>query len=133
MINMMRGMTAMLVLAACAPAAGQTTPKSAPKSAAPTAQRKFDWQFGRATGDTVHFRLGNGGPDRVCLLWCHFAHFGVGEHVFQPRKFRAKPLQLPCRCCHRLHFGIFLGQRNEPVGRQVARGQLRRQLLPLRQ
>lgn len=61
MINMMRGMTAMLVLAACAPAAGQTTPKTAPKSAAPTAQRKFDWQFGRATGDTIHFRLGNGG------------------------------------------------------------------------
>ncbi len=61
MINMMRGMTAMLVLAACAPVAGQTTPKTTPKAVAPTAQKKFDWQFGRATGDTIHFRLGNGG------------------------------------------------------------------------
>ena len=65
MNNMMRGMTAMLLLAACAPAAAQTTPKTTPnttpKAAAPTEFKKYVWQFGRATGDSIHFRLGNGG------------------------------------------------------------------------
>ena len=53
MNNMMRGMTAMLVLAACAPAAGQTTPKTTPKPTASTQPPKREWQFGRATGDTA--------------------------------------------------------------------------------
>jgi hypothetical protein len=70
---MMRGMTAMLVLAACAPVAGQTTPKTPPKSATPIDQSKVKFEFGRAKGDTamavlpvtqkepftLHFRLGN--------------------------------------------------------------------------
>ena len=49
MTNMMRGMTAMLVLAACAPAAGQTT---ATAVTVPVTQKE---PF------TLHFRLGNGG------------------------------------------------------------------------
>lgn len=53
MINMMRGMTAMLVLAACAPAVGQTTPKTTPKPAAPINPSKVKFEFGRAKGDTA--------------------------------------------------------------------------------
>jgi|CXWL01.1.fsa_nt_gi hypothetical protein len=53
MINMMRGMTAVFVMAACAPVAGQTTPKTTPKPVAPIDRSKVKFEFGRAKGDAV--------------------------------------------------------------------------------
>ena len=56
MNNMMRGMTAMLLLAACAPAAAQTTPKTTPnttpKAAAPMVEAHGVFDKGTGVVDT---------------------------------------------------------------------------------
>ena len=71
--------------------------------------------------------------DRIGFFLRHVAHFRIGEHLFQSGKLVAQPLQF-ARCRRdRLNLGIFLGKRDEPVCRQIARGKLRRQFLAPRQ